>query len=74
MTSDVLAVEIVPARFLTAIITEEGPVPPAALRSLETAGSDVLRDDDKRRACMHDHRAELSKDCLAAIAKSRQGD
>lgn len=28
------AVEIVPARFLTAIITEEGPVPPAALWSL----------------------------------------
>jgi translation initiation factor 2B subunit (eIF-2B alpha/beta/delta family) len=28
------AVEIVPARFLTAIVTEEGPVPPAALWSL----------------------------------------
>jgi translation initiation factor 2B subunit (eIF-2B alpha/beta/delta family) len=28
------AVEIVPARFLTAIVTEEGPVPPAALWNL----------------------------------------
>jgi translation initiation factor 2B subunit (eIF-2B alpha/beta/delta family) len=35
------AVEIVPAHFLTAIITEEGPVPPAALWSL---GRSLFRD------------------------------
>jgi len=35
------AVEIVPARFLTAIVTEEGPVPPAALWSLGRALFDV---------------------------------
>ncbi len=35
------AVEIVPAHFLTAIITEEGPVPPAALWSL---GRTLFRD------------------------------
>jgi translation initiation factor 2B subunit (eIF-2B alpha/beta/delta family) len=35
------AVEIVPARFLTAIVTEEGPVPPTALWSL---GRTLFRD------------------------------
>ena len=35
------AVEIVPARFLTAIVTEEGPVPPAALWSL---GRTIFKD------------------------------
>jgi hypothetical protein len=33
--------------------------------------SAVLGDDAKRHACMHDHRAELSRDCLSAIANSR---
>jgi acyl-CoA thioesterase-1 len=32
----------------------------------------ALGDDAKRHECMHEHRAELSKDCLNAIAKSRQ--
>jgi len=32
----------------------------------------VLGDDEKRHACMQEHRSELSKDCLHAIAESRQ--
>ena len=32
----------------------------------------VLGDDEKRHACMQEHRSELSKDCLHAIAMSRQ--
>jgi acyl-CoA thioesterase-1 len=32
----------------------------------------VLGDDEKRHACMQEHRSELSKDCLHAIAASRQ--
>jgi acyl-CoA thioesterase-1 len=32
----------------------------------------VLGDEAKRHECMHEHRAELSKDCLSAIARSRQ--
>lgn len=34
--------------------------------------ADVLTDDEKRHACMQEHRSELSKDCLHAIAQSRQ--
>ncbi|MGD0960495.1 MAG: GDSL-type esterase/lipase family protein [Methylomonas sp.] len=34
--------------------------------------ADVLGDDDKRHACMHEHKADLSKDCLTAIARSKQ--
>jgi hypothetical protein len=32
----------------------------------------VLGDDAQRHECMHEHRAELSHDCLVAIARSRQ--
>jgi acyl-CoA thioesterase-1 len=32
----------------------------------------VLGDEARRHECMHEHRAELSHDCLAAIIKSRQ--
>jgi acyl-CoA thioesterase-1 len=32
----------------------------------------VLGEDEKRHACMQEHRSELSKDCLHAIAESRQ--
>jgi hypothetical protein len=32
----------------------------------------VLGDDARRHECMHEHRAELSHDCLAAIARSRE--
>jgi len=34
--------------------------------------SDALGDEAKRHACMQAHRAELSKDCLHAIAESRR--
>jgi acyl-CoA thioesterase-1 len=34
--------------------------------------SEVLGDDEKRHECMQAHRSELSKDCLHAIAQSRQ--
>jgi acyl-CoA thioesterase-1 len=78
----------VAAQLLPMVMARLGPAPTLAPPSSPTSAdlraacgadarrlcSDVLRDDDKRRACMHDHRAELSKDCLAAIAKSRQGD
>jgi acyl-CoA thioesterase I len=33
--------------------------------------ADTLGDDARRHACMHAHRAELSKDCLAAIVRNR---
>jgi lysophospholipase L1-like esterase len=51
--------------------------PSAQVRAACTADAkrlcaDVLVDEVKRRECMHDRRAELSKDCLDAIAKSRQ--
>jgi acyl-CoA thioesterase-1 len=32
----------------------------------------VLEDEDKRHQCMQEHRAQLSKDCLHAIAESRK--
>ena len=32
----------------------------------------VIGDDAKRHECMQEHRAQLSKDCLRAIAQSRQ--
>jgi len=32
----------------------------------------TLGDDTKRHACMQEHRSELSKDCIDAIAASRQ--
>jgi acyl-CoA thioesterase-1 len=70
----------VAAQLLPQVIDAFGP--PAATSSAVTQAcradavrlcADVLHDEAKRRACMHDHRADLSKDCLAAIAKSRQG-
>jgi len=33
---------------------------------------EFLGDDEKRHVCMQEHRTELSKDCRAAIAASRQ--
>ena len=32
----------------------------------------VLEDEDRRHQCMQEHRAQLSKDCLHAIAESRK--
>src|SRR5580658_4794267 len=64
------------AQLLPLVMARLGPAPPSAPTSTDLRAAcgadarrlcpDVLRDDDKRRACMHDHRAELSKDCLAA--------
>ena len=55
-----------------------GP-PPAATTVREACMADarrlcsaVLGDESKRHQCMQEHRAELSKDCLHAIAASRQ--
>ncbi len=33
-----------------------------------------LGDDEKRHACMHEHRFELSRDCLKAIVKNKRGE
>lgn len=61
-------------------ITEALGPPPEAPKSVREAciadarrlcGA-VLGDDKKRHACMQEHRSELSKDCLHAIAMSRQ--
>lgn len=61
-------------------LTEALGPPPEAPRSVKEAciadarrlcGA-VLGDDEKRHACMQEHRSELSKDCLHAIAMSRQ--
>jgi lysophospholipase L1-like esterase len=54
--------------------------PPAATQTVRAACaadahrlcSETLGDASKRQQCMHDHRSELSKDCLHAIAESRQ--
>jgi acyl-CoA thioesterase I len=56
-----------------------GP-PPAATQTVREACmadarrlcSAVLGDESKRHQCMQEHRGELSKDCLHAIAASRQ--
>jgi acyl-CoA thioesterase I len=54
--------------------------PPAAPQTVRAAcAADAHRlcaaalgDDSKRQQCMHEHRSELSKDCLHAIVESRQ--
>jgi acyl-CoA thioesterase-1 len=54
--------------------------PPAAIQPVRAACaadahrlcSEALGDASKRQQCMHVHRSELSKDCLHAIAESRQ--
>jgi acyl-CoA thioesterase-1 len=54
--------------------------PPAAPQTVRAACaadahrlcSAALGDDSKRQQCMHEHRSELSKDCLHAIVESRQ--
>jgi acyl-CoA thioesterase-1 len=54
--------------------------PPAANQAVRAACaadahrlcSDALGDASQRQQCMRDHRSELSKDCLHAIAESRQ--
>jgi len=61
-------------------ITEALGPPPETPQSVKVACmadarrlcGQVLGDDEKRHACMQEHRSELSKDCLHAIATSRQ--
>jgi acyl-CoA thioesterase-1 len=53
------------------------PAAPQSVRAACTADahrlcSESLGDPSKRQQCMHEHRSELSKDCLHAIAESRQ--
>ncbi len=72
------------ARLLAEVTEVLGPPPEAAEPSATDAVrhacvSDarrlcaaVIGDDAKRHQCMQEHRAQLSKDCLRAIAQSRQ--
>ena len=51
--------------------------PPLSVREACAADArrlcpDALGNDEKRHACMQEHRSQLSKDCLHAIAESRQ--
>jgi len=71
--------KLVATKLLPEVTEALGP-PPETLRSVKEAcmadarrlcGS-VLGDDEKRQACMREHRSELSKDCLHAIAVSRE--
>ncbi len=56
------------------------PPPPVVTKSVREACvadarrlcASVLGDDDKRHQCMQEHRAELSKDCLHALAANRK--
>jgi hypothetical protein len=71
--------KLVATRLLPGITEASGP-PPETPRSVREACladarrlcGTVLRDEEKCRACMHEHRSERSKDCLRAIAESRQ--
>ncbi len=72
--------KLVASRLLPQITEALGPPtdePPATVKQACYADakrlcSKVLGDDEKRHACMQEHRSELSKDCLHAIAASRQ--
>jgi acyl-CoA thioesterase I len=69
---------------LTEVTQALGPPPEAAATTATEAVrhacvsdarrlcSAVIGDDVKRHQCMQEHRAQLSKDCLRAIAQSRQ--
>jgi acyl-CoA thioesterase-1 len=67
------------ARLVSEVTDALGPPPAAPQRVLGACVADARRlcatalgDDEKRHLCMQEHRAQLSKDCLHAIAKSRQ--
>jgi acyl-CoA thioesterase-1 len=70
---------LIASRLLPQIIEELGPPPETPETVKHACAADarrlcakVLGDDEKRHACMQEHRSELSKDCLHAIAQSRQ--
>jgi acyl-CoA thioesterase-1 len=72
--------KLMASQLLPQIVEALGPPPAPAQEAVKRACyadakrlcADVLGDDEKRHACMQAHRAELSKDCLHAIAQSRQ--
>ncbi len=72
--------KLVASQLLPQITDALGPptgVPPETARKACYADAkrlcaDVLGDDDKRHACMQEHRSELSQNCRRAIAASRQ--
>ncbi len=72
--------KLVATRLLPQITEAMGPptgAPPETVKQACYADAkrlcaNVLGDDEKRHACMAEHRSELSKDCLHAIAASRQ--
>jgi hypothetical protein len=71
--------KLIASRLLPQITEALGPptMPPEAVKQACYADAKrlcakALGDDEKRHACMQEHRSELSKDCLHAIAQSRQ--
>jgi acyl-CoA thioesterase-1 len=72
----------VAAQLLAQVVQTLGPPVPATPPDVVHACAadarrlcaDVLGDAARRHACMREHRADLSKDCRAAIVRSRQGD
>lgn len=66
------------AALLPQVLEALGPPPPAlsvreaCIADARRLCADVLGDESKRHQCMQEHRAQLSKDCLRAIAESRQ--
>ncbi len=72
--------KLVAERLLPQITEALGPptgVPPETVKQACYADAKrlcakVMGDEEKRHACMQEHRSELSKDCRHAIAESRQ--
>jgi acyl-CoA thioesterase I len=74
--------ELVASQLLPKIVEALGPPPPPQAVSTDVTNAcradakrlcqSALGDAERRHACMHEHRAELSRDCRNAIAKSRQ--
>lgn len=71
--------KLVASRLLAQITEVLGPPPetPESVRHACVADArrlcpKVLGDEEKRHACMQEHRSELSKDCLHAMAESKQ--
>jgi acyl-CoA thioesterase-1 len=70
------------SNILPEVMEALGPPPPQGAQTLSLRKAciadarrlcaAVLEDEDKRHQCMQEHRAQLSKDCLHAIAESRK--